>query len=142
MDISEIRNKLTINGLRITPQRIAVMEAIIKLDNHPTADKIFCFIKENHPNISAATVYKILEVLVENGLIRKVKTDKDVMRYDAITEYHHHLYCAESDRIEDFNDSELNNLLDNYFSLHNIPGFKVEDIRLQIIGKFDEKQKT
>ena len=94
MDFSGIRNKLTEKGLRVTPQRIAIYEAILKLNNHPTADDISAFIKQDHPNIATGTVYKILESLVENGLIKKVKTERDIMRYDAIMENHHHLYCS------------------------------------------------
>jgi Fur family peroxide stress response transcriptional regulator len=58
------------------------------------------------------------------------------MRYDAFLESHHHLYCSDSDRIEDYLDNELNKILENYFEKKRIPGFKIEDIKLQIIGKF------
>ncbi|MDP2888076.1 MAG: transcriptional repressor [Bacteroidota bacterium] len=136
MDSSGIRDALTEKGLRVTPQRIAIYEAILKLNNHPTADDIAAHIKLDHPNIATGTVYKVLESLVENGLIKKVKTEKDVMRYDAILENHNHLYCAESDRIADYYNEEINNLLTDYFRQHEIPDFKIADIKLQIIGKF------
>jgi Fur family peroxide stress response transcriptional regulator len=136
MEMSEIRNKLIEKRLKVTPQRLAILEAIFKLNNHPTAEKIIDYIRNNHPNISTATVYKVLDALVANELIRKVKTEKDVMRYDAITESHHHLYSSQSDRIEDFKDTELNKLIDNYFKKKKIPDFIIEDVKLQIIGKF------
>lgn len=136
MELSEARNKLIEKGLRITPQRLAIFEAILKLYNHPTADDIAAFIKRDFPNVATGTVYKVLDSLVENGLIKKVKTEKDVMRYDAILENHHHLYCAESDRIADYYNEEINNLLTDYFRQHEIPDFKIADIKLQIIGKF------
>lgn len=129
-------------GLKVTPQRIAVYDAVINLNTHPTVENINEFIKCNHPNIATGTVYKNLETLVQCGIIKKVKTDSDVMRYDAILEKHHHLYCSESDRIEDFYDNELNELLDNYLKNKNIPNFKIEDIKLQIVGKFTENKKT
>jgi Fur family peroxide stress response transcriptional regulator len=141
MKISEIRNKLIEKRLKVTPQRLAILEAIFKLNNHPTAEKIIDYIRNNHPNISTATVYKVLDALVANELIRKVKTEKDVMRYDAITESHHHLYSSQSDRIEDFKDTELNKLIDNYFKKKKIPDFIIEDVKLQIIGKFLEDNK-
>ena len=128
-------------GLKITPQRLAVFDAVINLKNHPTAENITEFIKDNHPNIATGTVYKTLETLVQCGIINKVKTDSDVMRYDAIIEKHHHLYSSKSDRIEDFYDGELNNILDNYLKSKNIPNFKIEDIRLQIIGRFTDFEK-
>jgi Fur family transcriptional regulator, peroxide stress response regulator len=139
MTIKEIRNKLTDKGLKVTPQRIAILEAIIKLRNHPAADNIIEYIRESHPNIASATVYKVLDTLVENGLIKKVKTDRDIMRYDAVTENHHHLYCTESDRIEDYFDTELNEIIGTYFRQKGIPDFEIEDIRLQIIGRFSNK---
>jgi Fur family peroxide stress response transcriptional regulator len=136
MPAKEIRNKLSTKGLKITPQRIVILEAIEKLNNHPTAENIIEYVRRNHPNIATATVYKVLDALAANELIKKVKTDRDIMRYDAITENHHHLYCAESDRIEDYFDTELNEIIGNYFKNKEIPDFEIEDIKLQIIGTF------
>ena len=136
--IEDIRNKFSQKGLKITPQRVVILEAIYKLNNHPTADNIIENIRESHPNIATGTVYKVLETLVENGLIRKVKTDKDIMRYDGIIENHHHLYCSKCDLIEDYIDEDLDNLLKNHFKDKNIKGFKIEDIVLQIRGAFDK----
>jgi Fur family transcriptional regulator, peroxide stress response regulator len=136
MKAEEISSKLFEKGLKVTPQRIAVFEAIIKLNNHPTAENIIEYIRKNHPNISVATVYKVLDALVSSKLIIKVKTEKDIMRYDAIMESHHHIYCSDSDRIEDYSDTELNELLEMYFEKKKIPDFKIEDIKLQIIGRY------
>ncbi len=141
MKITEIRDKLIGKGLKVTPQRTAILEAIIQLNNHPTADNIIDFIRNYHPNIATATVYKVLDALIANELIRKVKTEKDVMRYDAVMERHHHLYCSESDRIEDFVDNELNEIVEKYFKKKKIPYFEIEDIKLQIIGKFLDDNK-
>jgi len=136
MKVGEISAKLNEKGLKVTPQRIAILQAIIKLNNHPTADNIIEYIRNNHPNIATATVYKVLDALVLNELIKKVKTEKDIMRYDAILENHHHIYCSGSDKIEDYNDNELNELLEKYFEKKKIPDFKIEDIKVQIIGKY------
>lgn len=136
MEITEIRNKLREKGLKVTPQRVAILEAIIELKNHPTVENIIEFIRINHPNIAIATVYKVLEIMVENKLITKVKTDGEAMRYDAIMKKHHHLYSSESDRIEDYVDDELNKVIEEYFLKKGIVDFQIEDIKLQIIGKF------
>ncbi len=141
MPAKAIRNKLSDKGLKVTPQRIAILEAIEKLSNHPTAENIIEYIRKNHPNIATATVYKVLDALASNDLIKKVKTDRDIMRYDAITENHHHLYCAESDRIEDYFDAELNEMIGNYFAKKGIPDFEIADIKLQIIGTFLKDKK-
>jgi Fur family peroxide stress response transcriptional regulator len=132
-----IRDKLQEKGLKVTPQRVAIFDAIVKLRNHPTADNIIDYIRSNHPNISVGTVYKVLDSLVENNLVKKVKTERDIMRYDAIMTNHHHLYCAETDRIEDFEDEKLNHLLTEYFRKNKIKNFNIQDIKLQITGNFN-----
>jgi len=139
MGYKDIRDVLISCGLKVTPQRVAVMKAFSGYHEHPTAEKIIELVRVNHPSISNATVYKTLETLVAKGVLRKVKTDRGIMRYDPIVEDHHHLYCAESDRIEDYFDDDLDNILDNYFKSRNIPGFRIEDIKLQIIGRFLKK---
>ena len=136
MKAEEISRSLVEKGLKVTPQRIAVYEAVVKLNNHPTAESIIRYIKKTYPNIATATVYKVLDALTENGLVKRVKTEKDIMRYDAILESHHHLYCIETDRIEDYNDEQLDRMIEDYFRKKSIPDFQVEDIKLQINGKF------
>jgi Fur family peroxide stress response transcriptional regulator len=140
VNIDEIRNRLSGKGLKVTPQRISILEAIYTLNNHPTAENIIAYIRKQHPNIATGTVYKVLDTLIEKDLIQRVTTEKDVMRYDGILERHHHLYCSESDRIEDYNDKELDDLLNEYFKRKKIKDFKVEDIKLQIKGKFKQKK--
>lgn len=136
MTTQHFREQLKQKGLKITPQRIAIYEAVVKLKNHPTAENIIDYIKTNHPNVSVGTVYKVLDSLVENQLLKKVKNEKDVMRYDAIMQQHHHLYCTETDKIEDFEDPELDKIITQYFAKKKIKGFNVKDITLQINGKF------
>lgn len=139
VSIENIRKKLSEKGLKVTPQRVIILEAIYDLDNHPKAENIVEYIRGSHPNIATGTVYKVLETLVENKLIRKVKTDRDIMRYDGIMEKHHHLYCSECDLIEDYVDPELDLLIQEHFKNKKIArGFKLEDIVLQIRGTFDK----
>ncbi len=132
------REKLKEKGLKVTPQRVAIYEAIVNLKNHPTAENVIEYVKTNHPNISVGTVYKVLDSLVENELLKKVKTEKDIMRYDAVLSNHHHLYCTETERIEDYEDENLNEMISNYFKNKKIKNFKVQDIKLQITGKFNK----
>jgi Fur family peroxide stress response transcriptional regulator len=138
MNTNGLKNKLLEKGLKVTPQRLVILEAIYRLENHPTAENIIDYIREKHPNIATGTVYNVLDMLVSNKLIQKVKTDGGVMRYDGNIEKHHHLYCSKCDLIEDYKDEELDRLLKKYFKDKNLPGFEIEDIVLQIRGKFDK----
>lgn len=129
------------NGLKVTPQRIAVLEVMLTLNNHPDADNVIDYIRITYPHVSIGTVYKTLETFVEKGIIARVKTESGAMRYDAITEQHHHLYSAETDRIEDFYDNELNELIDKCLKKKKIPGFNIKNIKLQIVGEFTDDVK-
>lgn len=132
----EIRDLISTHGLKVTPQRMRVLEAIYSLNNHPTAENVIDFIRKENPNISSGTVYKVLETLVDKKLVQKVKTDKDAMRYDGIMEKHHHLYCAECDHIEDYSNPELDKLVKEFFEKNKIDNYKIEDIKLNITGNF------
>jgi Fur family peroxide stress response transcriptional regulator len=136
MNLSDITKNLMAKGLKVTPQRIAVMDALVNLKDHPKAECIIDYIRKNHPNIAVGTVYKTLETFVDKGLVNKVKTDRDVMRYDVETHKHHHLYCDECDHIENYYDENLDALLQDYFSRKGIPDFNIRAINLQIVGSY------
>lgn len=137
----EINQKLRDAGMKVTPQRHAILEAVHSLANHPTAEQIIEYIRKAHPGIATGTVYNVLDVMVENGMVQRVKTDKDAMRYDAVMKMHHHIYCAESERIEDYFDEELDKMLKAYFRKKDLPGFEIDNIILQIKGNFNDKSK-
>lgn len=135
-DRLDIRNILKSHGLKITPQRILILEAVYSLKLHPTADQIISYVRLRHPDIAIGTVYKVLDVLESKGLIKRVKTDKDIMRYDWQTNQHHHLYCIECDYIEDYKNSKLDMVLQKFFLENKIDNFEIANISLQINGNF------
>jgi Fur family transcriptional regulator, peroxide stress response regulator len=138
MEFNELRKKLSDKGLKITPQRIAVYEAVLLLKNHPAAENIIDHVRKHYPNIAIGTVYKVLDTLCEKKLISRIHTDRDIMRYDAVTEVHHHLHSKGSDRIEDFFDKGLDELLRDYFKNKQIPDFIISEIKIHISGEFSD----
>lgn len=136
MDRRELQQMIADSGLKVTPQRIAILEALVDLDNHPTVDEIVDYIKDHHPSIATGTVYKTLETMKGKGLITKVITDREVMRYDAVLHKHHHLYSASTGRIEDYYDEELTQLIEHYFKKKSIDNFNIDDVKLYITGEF------
>lgn len=131
----EIKDQISGYGLKVTPQRMAVYEALLKLNGHPSAEEIYEYVIDHHPTISLGTIYKTLETFVEKGLIKRVKTSNDSMRYDPVLQKHHHLYCSDTGRILDYYDDELQQLLEAYFQKKGINNFEIEDFKLQIQGK-------
>lgn len=138
----EVIRILTENGLKVTPQRIAILEVVLSLENHPDAETVIDYIRLNYPHVSIGTVYQTLTTLVKKGIITKVKTQNEQMRYDPVKDNHHHLYCSESERIEDFFDKDLDDILLKYLKNKKIPNFKIEEIKLQLVGKFTDQAES
>lgn len=140
MTTSQIKDKITSSGLKGTHQRIAIYEALINLENHPTAEMIYNAIKKKYPTISLGTVYKTLETFVEKRLINRVLTTNDIMRYDAITKPHHHLFDKSSGKIIDYDDDQLFKVIEKHLKKKDIPFFNISSIHVRINGESIERQ--
>jgi Fur family peroxide stress response transcriptional regulator len=130
-------DKLKEKGLKVTHQRVSVLHAMAKLRNHPTAEDIYKEVMKNNPSISFSTVYNTLNTLVENGLIKIVKTNEGKTRFDDVVDGHHHILEEKSGKVSDYYNDEINEILTNYFKKKKIPNFFVKEIKLQIVGNFD-----
>ncbi len=98
-------------GLAVTPQRLAIVKALLDSGEHPRADAIFAAVRIQHPHISLATVHRTLETLCDIGEARKVTTLHDSARYDGNITPHHHVVCVKCRRIRDIEIPSLDRLL-------------------------------
>lgn len=135
INIKKFQEILKEKDLKVTPQRIGVLEAIHTLRNHPTAEQIFDFIHKKYPSIAIGTVYKTLDTFVTHGVVNKILTEGDVMRYDGIIKHHHHLHSEDNDEIQDYINEELDEILKGYFEKNAIKGYQINSITLHISGK-------
>lgn len=135
---TDARERIAAGNLKVTPQRVAILETLMTMTNHPTADLLYTKLQKKEPNISLGTVYKTLETLAQEGIIKKVKSDSGHLRYDATIDNHHHIFCSDTNDITDYFDDELDVLLAEYFRRKEIPGLNIEDVKLHIIGRFSE----
>jgi len=118
-------------GERCTVQRQVILETVLELDNHPSADQIFDAVDTSLPGIARTTVYRALEHLARMGVITKACHPGRVARFDPRLELHHHLVCLRCNEFFDFENDNLNKL--------KIPdtsafGFEVNDYRVQLRG--------
>lgn len=104
-------------GIAVTPQRLAVVQALLDSENHPSTDEICAAVRRKHPHVSLATVHRILEQFCEVGEARKVTLLHDVARYDGNVEPHHHVLCIRCRRVQDIEIPEVNKLLEGRTSL-------------------------
>lgn len=137
----ELKQELTKNGLKATHQRILLLEAFMLNEDHPTAEKLYNQVKSKSPALSLGTVYKTLDAFTEVGLIKKIQTAEDTIRYDFKTHSHHHLYCQKTHRIIDYEDEELKELLNDYFQKKGIENFDIKDIQLQLTGEVKDENR-
>jgi Fur family peroxide stress response transcriptional regulator len=117
--------------LPVTTQRRAVFEAIIGRKDHPTADQIYDEVRERLPSISRTTVYRILDGLVQLGLITKICHPGSAARFDPKTHQHHHLVCLRCDTIIDLEEKRLNRLTWPDVRKH---GFEIRDYHIHFRG--------
>jgi Fur family peroxide stress response transcriptional regulator len=105
------------HGIAITPQRLAVIQALLASDNHPSTEQICAAVRRNHPHVSLATIYRILEQFCAVGEARKVTLLHDVVRYDGNVEPHHHVLCVRCRRVHDIEVPEAEKLLEGTSTL-------------------------
>lgn len=132
---SDIQSKLRELGIKSTIPRVVIYQHLLKFNRHPSAEEIHVSIQKKYPGVSLATVYKTLDLLVQNQLASKVVTDEDKVRYDARTESHIHLYCEKTKKIMDYEDEGLELLIRNYIEKKGIPNFDLTGIQLNLKGQ-------
>lgn len=123
--------KLKSTGVRMTPQRHAILEFLLSSMSHPTADEIYKSLEGKFPNMSVATVYNNLRVFKEAGLIRELTYGDASSRFDANMTDHYHVICRECGKITDF---DYPPLIDVEREAAKRTGFRVESHRMEIYG--------
>ena len=95
-------------NIKLTPQRIAILNYLKDNKLHPSAEDIYTAVKKEFPTMSFATVYNTLEALKNKGNVQELKIDSGKKRYDPDCSRHHHLICTKCKNIVDiFKDFKL-----------------------------------
>tara|TARA_B100000900_G_scaffold408040_1_gene421678 strand:- start:206 stop:622 length:417 start_codon:yes stop_codon:yes gene_type:complete len=111
-------------GLRFTEQRKSIWDEITSSNDHREAEDIFLALRKKNINVSRATVYRTIDVLVKNNLVRKLDIGDAPSKYENKIDSHHHdhMICLETGDIIEFYNEELENLQDEIAKKH---GYKV-----------------
>lgn len=96
--IAEMREK----GLRVTPQREAILDYLLATDEHPSARRIWEAASRKVPGISLSTVYSSLAELGKLGLIKELEFDELENRYEGNMSHHINLICTRCGKISDY----------------------------------------
>ena len=117
--------------MRNTIQKQIILDTVRSMRDHPNADVIFAKISAEHPNISKATVYRNLNLMADQGMIRRVKLSEGPDRYDFNTPKHYHMRCRACGRIFDAPMATLDHLEETLGDTH---GFEAQDHIIEFIG--------
>ncbi|WP_139991230.1 peroxide-responsive transcriptional repressor PerR [Paenibacillus paridis] len=123
--------QLKMNGVRMTPQRHAILSYLMDSMSHPTADEIYKALSPTYPSMSVATIYNNLRLFVEAGLVRELTYGDDSSRFDSDLSDHYHAICKSCGSIVDFHHPPL---LEVERAASRVTGFVVEGHRMEIYG--------
>lgn len=98
----ELTSKLKRKKIRLSHQRLKVLEYMSNHRTHPTVEQIYNDLQKEVPTLSKTTIYNTLNTLVNADLVRVVNIEGNEVRYDATTENHGHFKCESCGNIFDF----------------------------------------
>ena len=129
MNAGEIIKKA---GLKATPQRKIVYELMMK-SGHSPIDEIIAQMRQQNPEITVSTVYRILDVFCKVNLLSKMNHPNGKLYYDVTPTEHHHVF--KDNEVIDYIDLELTELIKNHLKSGLFQNSDIEKISIQIFIK-------
>ncbi len=140
-DMDRFRAILKSKGLKSTPQRLVVHEAMLSL-GHASVDQVCKWIADNgKTDICAASVYNVLNDLSALGMYKRIPSQGNKTYYDIHTYSHIHIYDRRKDEYKDHIDKEFTAMAEAWFKEHRPKGYRVDDIEVQLICHPSRKSK-
>lgn len=127
------RSYLRDRGIRCTPARLRILDAVLELDYHFQAEQVLYLLTDRGVKVGKATVYRTLPLLVDCGILRQVRFDVKQAYYEHAfgAGPHDHMVCRRCGRIEEFASDEVLELRAKIAHRHH---FHATGHRLQITG--------
>ncbi|ABW18178.1 Fur family transcriptional regulator [Alkaliphilus oremlandii] len=117
----KLSEELKKKNIRLSHQRLKVLEYMSTHKTHPTVDQIYHDLHKDIPTLSKTTIYNTLNTLINAGLIKSVTIEDTEVRYDSVTDEHGHFKCESCGTIFDFS-------IDfNSFSTQDLGNFKIKN---------------
>jgi Fur family peroxide stress response transcriptional regulator len=126
-------------GVALTVQRRVIFEAVLEREDHPTADQVVEVVKERIRGVSRTTVYRVLDTLVDLGVVRRLDHPGPAVRYDGKVRRHHHLICTQCFKVVDLDDARLDRLRPPDVAAE---GFEIEDFSVHFLGLCSQCRKN
>ena len=126
--------KLARKHQRLTPQRRAVADVLCRQDAHLNVDELHALVRQEHPTIGYATVYRTMKLLEEHALVSVETFHDGTARYEVShgVEHHDHLVCLTCGAVIEFEHEQIERLQDEVAKQH---GFKLESHKMVLYGR-------
>ena len=110
--LSHFKNILRREGLKYTPQRVAVLEEVLKDQGHRECEDIYLALRQKGSHVSRATIYRTMDILVKNDFARKMEIGDGRARYESKVDspHHDHIVCTSCGKIMEFVDQDVEDL--------------------------------
>lgn len=128
---SSLYRELKDHGIRLTPQRMAILEYLRGTSSHPRADQVHQQIRRRFPGVSLATVYNNLKVLKDKGLVSELSYGDLASRFDGKTVPHYHVNCQVCGTVVDFHGPVFQDLQGEAAKVTN---FEISGHRIELYG--------
>ena len=131
--LNQFKKILWGEGLKYTPQRVAILEEIITDEGHRDCEDIYLALKQKGERVSRATVYRTMDILVKNGFARKMELGDGRSRYESKvgSPHHDHLVCTSCGKIVEFVDQDIEDLQNKIAKHYH---FKLQKHTHQLFG--------
>lgn len=122
--LNKFRNALKKENLKLTKQRLSILDDIVSNTGHRECDEIYDQLKANGKNVSRATVYRTVSILEKYGIVRKLELGDGRARYEFKygQGHHDHMICVETGEIIEFVSDEIEEIQDKIAKEN---GFKI-----------------
>ena len=127
---------------RNTIQKDLVRNAVCEMKRHVTANEVYEFVKESCPTIGKGTVYRNLDILVEEGNLRKVEVSDGPNRFDLTLKNHYHVRCVNCGEISDVDMDEILGLLEKIHDTYGTDFLEYDILFKGICPKCQKKIKV
>jgi Fur family ferric uptake transcriptional regulator len=112
--IEKFKSALKTEKMKFTPQRLSVLSEMVNNKEHRECEEIYLALRSSGDNVSRATVYRTMDILVAHNFARKIDIGDGRARYETkINHPHHdHMICIECGEITEFMSDEIERLQD------------------------------
>lgn len=96
--------------MRYSKQRELILNIVLRNQIHPSAEEVYKLLKVEYPTLSLGTVYRNLNFLAENNMLKKICIPEGSDRYDGTLTRHQHIICRKCGKVSDINLGKLETL--------------------------------